>query len=68
MKNNEARLLWALVEGYKKNCTVPMVWTKPVFAPVAEPDIWELDALDDFIKLKEQQIAHHQHVAITETQ
>ena len=45
-------VLWAPVEGYKVFRTVPIIRTKPVFAPVSKPDIRELDALDEFIKLK----------------
>ena len=51
--------------------SVPLVRTKPMFAPVLDADVRELQALDEFIKLKERQIAHHTQVernmvAITE--
>ena len=35
---------------------VPLVRTKPVFAPVLDADVRELQALDKFIKLKERQL------------
>ena len=62
-------LLWIPEGGYK----VPLVWTKPVFAPVADADVRELQALNEFIRLKERQIARHTQVernkaAIIETE
>ena len=44
-----------------------------MFAPVLDADVRELQALDEFIKLKERQIARHTQVernmaAITETE
>ena len=59
--------------GYKVFHSVPQVWTKPVYAPILAADVRELQALDEFIKLKEQQIARHTQVernraAITETE
>ena len=52
--------------------SVPQVRTKPVFTPVLDADVRELQALDEFIKMKERQIACHTQVernraAITET-
>ena len=66
-------LVWVLEGGYKVFRSVPVVRTKPVFAPVLDPDVRELQALDEFIKLKERQIARHTQVernraAITETE
>ena len=59
--------------GYKVFHSVPLVRTKPVFAPVLDADVRELQALDEFIKLKERQIARYiqverNRVAITETE
>ena len=64
--------LWVLETGYKVFHSVPLVRTKPMFAPVLDADVMELQTLDEFIKLKERQIARHTQVernmaAITET-
>ena len=52
--------------------SVPLVRTKPVFAPVLDADVRELHVLDEFIKLKKPQIAHftqmeRNRIAIIET-
>ena len=52
-------LLWVPDAGYKMFHSVPQVRTKPVFAPVLATNVRELQALDEFIKLKERQIARH---------
>ena len=52
-------LVWVPKGGYKVFCSVPLVRTKPVFALVLDADVRELHAIDEFIKLKEQQIAPH---------
>ena len=52
-------LLWLPEAGYTVLHSVPQVRTKPVFAPVLDADVRELQALDKFIKMKEQQIARH---------
>ena len=46
-------LIWVPEGGYKVFRSVPLVWTKPVFASVLDADVRELQALDEFIKLKE---------------
>ena len=66
-------LLWVPEGGYKVFRSVPLVRTKPVFAPVLDADVREVQALDEFIKLKERQIARHTQVernraAITKTE
>ena len=47
-------LLWLLEGGYKVFRNVPPVQTKPVFAPVLDVDVREVQALDKFIKLRKQ--------------
>ena len=55
-------LLWIPEGRYKVFRSVPLVRTKPVFSPVADADVRELQALDEFIRLKERQIARHTQV------
>ena len=45
-------LVWVPEGGYKVLRSVPLVRTKPVFAPVLDADVRELHALDEFIKFK----------------
>ena len=64
-------IVWVSEGGYKVFRSVPLVRTKPIFAPVLDVDVMELQALNEFIKLKERQIARHTQVernmaAITE--
>ena len=66
-------LLCVLETRYKVFHTVPLVRTKPVFALVLDVDVRELQTLDEFIKLKEQQIPRYTKVernmvAIIETE
>ena len=66
-------LLWLLEGRYKVFRSVPLVRTKPVFAPILDADVRGVQALDKFIKLKERQIARHTQVernkaAITKTE
>ena len=52
---------WVPEVGYKVFHSIPLVRTKPVFVLVLDADVRELQALEEFIKLRKKDKLHAIH-------